>query len=556
MSGAAMPTRIEVPVLIVGAGPVGLVLAADLGWRGVRCLQIDQSDGTMLFPASEAIFVRTMEHLRRLGVAEAVRAAPFPADYPRNIVFATRVAGRLITRFERDSNGSAFAKAGRFSPEAAMWCPKMWFDPILEQYARRQPSVEVRRGWRLESFRQDPDGIIASVVPSDDAPPIEVHAKYLLACDGGRSTVRRQLGIEFDGRFAEGHNYSIYFRSQELLERQPHGRASQFLTLCSRHRSSLSTVNGRDLWRLSLYVSDEESKALDPMACIRDAVGAPIEAEVLRAQTWYGHRVVAQRYRDGRVFLVGDAAHMLWPKGGFGANTGIGDATDLAWMIEAVLAGWGGERLLDAYDAERRPIGTRNVTEASSNRAADGNLPSEELLDAEGPAGEACRAALAETIQRTRWKEWNTLGIQLGYRYSASPVIAYDGSTPPPDDPSDYVPSSCPGCRAPHAWLSPRRSTLDLFGRGYVLLDFGAGPAAAALAAAAQRIGMPLNICVIDDPAVAALYERRLVLVRPDGHVAWRGDTLPQRPGELVDLVRGATVSAAAAAPHSSEVAA
>lgn len=540
MSESGAVPRIEVPVLIVGAGPVGLVLAADLGWRGVRCLLVDQSEGTMHFPASEAIFVRTMEHLRRLGVADAVRAAPFPADYPRNIVFATRVAGRLITRFERDSNGAAYAKAGRVSPEAAIWCPKMWFDPTLEDSVRRQPSIDFRRRWRLDRFEQDRDGVVATVTPLDGGTPVEVRSQYLLACDGGRSTVRRQLGIEFNGRFAEGHNYSVFFRSPDLLERQPHGRASQFLLLCSRHRSSISTVNGRDLWRLSLYVSDEESKTLDPMECIRDAVGADIEAEVLLAQTWYGHRVVAQRYREGRVFLVGDAAHMLWPKGGFGANTGIGDATDLAWMIDAMLAGWGGERLLDAYDAERRPIGVRNVAEASSNRAADGELPSEALLDADGTAGDACRAAAAETIQRTRWKEWNTLGIQLGYRYAESPVIAYDGSTPPPDDPSEYVPSSCPGCRAPHAWLTDGRSTLDLFGRGHVLLSFDPAIDASPLEAAARRVGMPLSTRVVADPAIARLYERRLVLVRPDGHVAWRGDAVPPRPDELVDVVRGA----------------
>jgi 2-polyprenyl-6-methoxyphenol hydroxylase-like FAD-dependent oxidoreductase len=546
VSLAGKRDTIEVPVLVVGAGPVGLALAADLGWRGVGCLAIEQGDGAFVFPASEAIFVRTMEHLRRLGLANAVLGSPFPIDYPRNVLFVTRLTGRLLARFERDSNGAAYARAGALSPEAPIWCPKMWFDPTLAAYVRAQPAADLRYGWRLESFTQDDRGVRALVsVPAENR-TVEVRARYLAACDGAKSTVRRDLGIAFEGQFAEGHNYSVYFRAPGLLAGQPHGLASQFLALASRHRAALSTVNGKDLWRLSLYVRPEEVAALDPVACIRDAYGAELEAEVLRAQPWSGHRVVAERYRDGRVFLAGDAAHMLWPKGGFGANTGIGDAVDLAWKLAATLEGWGGEALLESYEAERRPIGLRNVAEAASNRAADGELPAGPLLEAAGAAGDALRARVGEVILRTRWKEWNTLGVQLGYRYADSPVIAADDTPPPPDEPSAYVPSTWPGCRAPHAWIAPRRSTLDLFGRGFALLRFGAGIDAGGIERAAARAGVPLQLHTIRNPEIAALYESPLVLVRPDGHVAWRGTRAPQDAAELVDRVRGAAAPAQA----------
>jgi len=530
---------VEVPVLVVGAGPVGLSLGLDLAWRGIASLTIDQGSGEVVFPATEAIFSRTMEHLRRLGIAGEIANSPFPREFPRNIVFVTRVSGRQLARFERDSAASAYAKAGTESPEASVYCTKKWFDPVLARHLAAHPAAALRYEWRLESFRQDQDGVRATVVVPAEGRAVEVRARYLAACDGGRSTVRRQLGIEFEGEFAQGHNYSVYFRSPEFLTRQPHGLASQFIVLGGTHRYSITAVDGREEWRLSMYVQGDETHALDPRACVEEAFGAPLQVEVIRAQPWAGHRVVARSYRDGRVFLCGDAAHMLWPKGGFGANTGIGDAADLAWKLEAVLAGWGGEALLDSYERERRPVGLRNVTEAASNRTADGELPSGPLLEAETSDGEAARARAREIILRTRWKEFHTSGVQLGYRYSDSPVIAYDGSPEPPDEPTRYVPSTWPGCRAPHAWLAPGRSTLDLFGRGFALLQFESGRGADSLQGAAGARGVPLSVHAVDNPAIAALYEAPLVLVRPDGHVAWRGREAPANPVALIDQVRG-----------------
>ena len=529
---------LRIPVLIVGAGPVGLALACELGHRNVPCLLVEQGDGSVVFPAGEAISTRTMEHLRRWGIADQVRQSAFPQDYPRNVVFVTRITGHLLARFERESNEGGRRLHADVSPESSVWCPKKWFDPLLRSHAASLPSVELRYGWRLESFEQTKDRVRATVAELATGATHVVEADYLAACDGARSGIRRELGIDFEGVFAEGHNLGIYFRSPELLARQPHGLASQFLTMATRHRSALSTVNGRDEWRLSLYVKPGEAEALDPVACVRDAFGKDdLQVEIIRAQPWAGHRVVARRYREGRIFLVGDAAHMLWPKGGFGANTGIGDAVDLGWKLAAVHAGWGGEALLASYEAERRPIGVRNVAEAASNRAADAELPLDPMLDAEGPQADALRLRTGELIRRTRWKEWSTLGVQLGYRYARSPVIVPDGSAEPPDEPAVYQPSTWPGCRAPHVLLDDGRSSLDAMGAGFVLFH-DAGASIAPLVQAARREGVPLTTCVL--PAAAqGVYEFPLVLVRPDGHVAWRGRQPAEDPAGIFVTVAG-----------------
>jgi 2-polyprenyl-6-methoxyphenol hydroxylase-like FAD-dependent oxidoreductase len=533
-------TPISTSVLIVGAGPVGLALACELGWRGVACIVVDQGAGEIVFPAGESISTRTMEHLRRWGISERVRESPFPQDYPRNVVFVTRIMGQALARFERDSNRAAYEKRSE-SPEAAAWCPKMWFDPMLRALATSFPHVDLRYERRLDTFTQDASGVSATTSATDGGEPLEIRAAFLVGCDGARSTVRRALDIAFDGVFAEGHNLGIYLSAPDLLARSPHGLASQFLTMSSRHRAALSAVNGRDLWRLSLYVQPEEADTLDPRECVRDAFGADdLPIEIIRAQPWNGHRVVAKSYRCKRAFLAGDAAHMLWPKGGFGANTGIGDAVDLGWKIAAVLEGWGGEALLESYETERRPIGLRNVEEAASNRSADASLPSGALLEDPGPAGAQARASAGQTIVATRWKEWNSMGVQLGYRYARSPIVVADGTPEPPDDPSTYVPSTWPGARAPHAWVGPERSIIDAFGRGFVLVAAAGAPSTAALETAARSAGVPLRVEPLADAQIAALYEAPLVLVRPDGHVAWRGATVPADPGDLIDAVRGA----------------
>lgn len=530
-------------VLIVGGGPVGLALANELGWRGVPTLLIDEGDGEVVFPAGEAIFSRTMEHLRRWGIAEEVRkrSAP-PADHPHNTYFMTTVDGRMLVPFRSGQTNLDAGGYRPYTPEGPTFLSKFEFVPLLRAGAERHPSVELAWGNRLESVEQHPEGVVATVIDVATGARRTIEVAYLAACDGGRSTVRQTIGVELQGTFAEGRNFAIYFRSaalSPLIEERCGTAAVQIHTLRSPRRPYLTMVDGGEHWRCSVYVEGDPTEA-DAERFVREAVGDDVDVEVIRAQPWSGHRVVAERYREGRVFLVGDAAHLLWPKGGFGANTGIGDAVDLGWKLAAVHQGWGGAHLLDSYEAERRPIAVRNVAEAASNREADALLRYEPELDEDGVTGDEARARVAEQIRSLRAKEFKSIGVQLGYRYDDSPICrGADSDSPPPDLPDVYLPTTYPGARAPHAPVGDG-SILDRFGRGFVLCRFDTSIDVGALAAAAVEVGMPLEVLDTSDDDVASAYQQPLVLVRPDGHVAWRGASLPTDVPELVDQVRGA----------------
>ena len=531
---------IETPVLIIGGGPVGLALANELGWRGVDYLLADQGDGTVAFPASENVFSRTMEHLRRWGCADRARyQSAYPEDRKRNLIFSTSIFGRALVSLPGDSNADAKG-SNAFSPEGPIFCPKMSFDPILLASARSHPAGTIRHHLRMTSFTQSADKVEAQLVDTSTGEEIDVVARYMVACDGAHGLVRQQLDIAYRGTFGQGYNFAVFFRSAQLDDRLvAHYGAPvvQLHTINVPGKPYLTTVNGRDLWRLSIYVAPGETP--DPQDLLSNVLGSVEDCDILKAQPWTGHRVVAERYSEGRIFLAGDSAHLRWPKGGFGANTGIGDAVDIGWKLAAVVEGWGGQGLLDSYEAERRPIAVRNVNEASNNRAFDSLILPDPELDGEGDAADAARARQVNQLFLYRIREYLTDGIQLGYRYKGSPICTPDGDLEPPDDHMQYVPSTWAGSRAPHAWLQPGRSVLDLFGRGFVLLRFDRGADTGSLVRAAESAGVPLEIVDLADRDIETLYERKLVLVRPDGHVAWRDDIPPENAAALIARVTG-----------------
>ncbi len=536
--------RNRIPVIVSGAGPVGVALGNELGWRGIECMLVERSTELADFPTCESINARTLEHMRRWGMAQAMREAGFPPDIPRNVRFMTRVLGHELLCFERPSNRDFQSTLGHVTPEGGIWCPRMMFEPVMRRHLAHYPQVRLTSGQELIRFAQDAEGVDVDVRDVRSGEVSLWRCDYLVACEGAGSGMRKALGIAMAGSFAEGHNVTVYFESSALRQRLAEKPGVMMDLINPECRANLSSVDGHDRWRLIMYAGPNEP--LEPERRVRQALGQPLEFSVIAAKPWDGHRVVAERYRDRRVFLAGDAAHMLWPRGGFGMNTGVGDIVDLGWKLEAVLAGWGGPQLLDSYELERRPVAKRNVDEAASNRAEDAGLPVPADIEADTPAGALARRALAEVIRERRAKEWNSLGIQLGYSYAHSPLCVPDGTPDLPDSPTDYVPTTQPGVRAPHAWMTDGRSTLDLFGRGFVLLGFAAGPGLLApLQGAAHARGVPLQTVAIDDPAIARLYARRMVLVRPDGHVAWRSDEAPADPAALIDRVRGGGVAAA-----------
>ena len=534
----------RVPVLIAGAGPVGLALAIELAWRGIRCLVVEQGDGSVDFPTTNLANTRTCEHLRRWGIAGRMRfESGYPTDYPRNYLFVTRMNGYEIARFDHPANGDPNSRSP-YSPEGRLWISKPYFDPVLHQHVATLPAVKVRYNTAMESFQQDGETVTSKIVDVKSGRSETIESDYLVGCDGGRSNIRRQLGIQYQGVFAQGMNVAVLFRSP-LLQYTNHGPAVQYQIINSQINGAIAAVDGKELWRLNIRnVKQEQLDELNAPEKLSHALGEGIPFELLAVRPWTGHCVVAERYQDGRVFLAGDAAHLNWPAGGFGMNTGVGDAVDIGWKLAAALHGWGGPKLLDSYTLERKPIAMINVNEAAEMRASfDNQTPFSPKIEEDSEAGKQLRDKARAAILRTRAKEFqhDSAGIELGYRYENSPICVSDGTPPPVLDHGLYVPSTWPGARAPHVWLEDGRSTLDLFGKGFTLLVLSSIPTATtAFTTAAKKIRLPLEVVALDEPSVRETYERPVVLVRPDGHVAWRGDSAPDNPAAIIDHVRGA----------------
>jgi 2-polyprenyl-6-methoxyphenol hydroxylase-like FAD-dependent oxidoreductase len=531
-----------IPVLIVGGGPVGLALAGDLGWRGKTCVLIEQSDGSIYQPRMDLVGIRTMEFCRRWSLVPAVEGSPYPRDYAQDNIYLTSLTGYELGRERFPGIGQA--PPPKESPQRRERCPQNMFDPILRAFAASQPSVTLRYRTRLVSFTQDSDAVTAVVENAETGAREEISAKYIVGCDGARSLVRETLGIAMQGNPVLTHTTNVIFRCPHLLALHDKGKAYRHIFIGPEGTwATIVAINGRDEWRFSIIGGAEQREYLKPEieAAIRRAVGRDFDFEILSVLPWVRRELVADRYRDGRAFIAGDAAHVMSPTGGFGMNTGIQDVVDLSWKLAAVLEGWGGDGLLDSYTVERQPIGIRNVTEASGNlRRMLSVPPHPDLLD-DTAAGAASRDKVGREFAETMRREWFTLGAHLGYRYEGSPICWPDGTAAPADDPRAYAPTARPGHRAPHAYMADGRSMLDLFGRGFALLGFGAeATEAAPFLEAAKTRKVQITFTAIAEPSIAALYERRFVLVRPDGHVAWRDDRIPADPLRVIDVVRGA----------------
>jgi 2-polyprenyl-6-methoxyphenol hydroxylase-like FAD-dependent oxidoreductase len=542
-----MPRRereAELPVLIVGGGPVGLGLALELALRDVRSMLIEQTDGVVRLSKMGHVSVRTMEHCRRWGVADSVRNSGFPPDYPLNQVFCTSLNAQHITTLEFPSHAEQSFNA--LSPEQKQRCPQLWFDPILARQLAQQSLASIRNHTRLVSFNQDEARVSALVEDVRSAKRTTIEASYLVGCDGAGSLVRQQLGIKLLGDAVLSYSTGIYFTAPDLLKHHKMGAATRYWMVGEEGTwGNLTVVDAKDIWRLTITGSMErvEAKDFDADYWVRRCLGrSDINYSITAVLPWRRSRLVAERYREGRVFLAGDACHINAPNGGYGMNTGIGDSVDLGWKLAATLQEWGGPGLLDSYERERKPIAQRNVDAAAFNFNSTRPKLSYLHVEEATEAGAVARAAIARAMRENTGQEWESEGVHLGYRYEGSPIIVPDGTPEPEDKLSEYVPTARPGHRAPHFSVEGQ-SILDSFGSGFVLLCFtDQGEAeVAALGRVAESRGIPLIIKKISDPAARDLYERRYVLVRPDGHVAWRGDNFDRQPAELLDIVTGRT---------------
>jgi 2-polyprenyl-6-methoxyphenol hydroxylase-like FAD-dependent oxidoreductase len=542
---------IQVPVLIAGGGPVGLALAADLGWRNTGCLLVEKHDGVNDHPRATLLGARSMEYYRRWGIAEKVIAAGLPLDYPIHIIFATTLCGHELHRAKFTSMGEFMSYRpgleeivpdAKYSPYFKTQIGQQALEPVVREFAASQPGVDLRYGWQLTGFEQDADGVTATITERKSGETQQVRAKYLVGCDGGKSVVRSSLGINYFGRGAMRPNVSFFFRSASFVKTHALGRGTLYFLFNPNSFGVFTAINGHDLWNYQHYFLDPEraTRDIDPKAAIFEAMGKPFDFELLKTTHWHHHQSVAERYREGRVFLAGDSAHLFCPTGGVGMNTGIGDAINLGWKLDAVLAGWAPPSLLDSYEIERQPVAVRNSTEAAANAdRIDATMHATPAnVAAEDEAGEVARGTLTESLRRLS-RQFNASGLQLGHRYDTSPLCIQDGSPAPPDNPNVYVPVARPGSRAPHLWLEDGRSTLDLFsGHGFTLLRLGAdAPDATPLLSMARACGMPLSVQAVTQADVQQLYAARLVLVRPDGYVAWRADIFPEGDSALATLL-------------------
>jgi 2-polyprenyl-6-methoxyphenol hydroxylase-like FAD-dependent oxidoreductase len=539
LAGDRNVADIQTPVLIAGGGPIGLALAADLGRRGVKVLLVEERENKMNPPKMLEVSVRTMEFCRQLGVIEKVRNWGFPQDRPLDSVFVTSMKGYELGRVSIPPLSETTQNT--VSPERGMPCPQTWFDPILQEKARSYPHVSLRHRVKLESFVQDPDGVTVTLRDLQTGGTEVVRTKYLVGCDGFASTVRDLLGIEIRGEPHIDWSMTIYLRIPDLDARHDKGKAFRYVFVGPEGTwSFLSIVDGKDLWRLQLVDLDEHRlQNADVTALVERFMGGAVDCTFEGKNLWERKRTVADRFMDGRVFLAGDAAHAHPPNGGLGMNTGIQDAFDLSWKLAAVLHGWGGEALLESYDTERRPASARAAEVSLKNYRRLTSSEHRAEIYSPTPEGDTARRAIGAQLCEENEKTWNPVGVHLGYIYHPSPIVEPDGTPKPADDTYGYEPSAFPGARAPHVWLSPGRSILDLFGDGFVLLKF-ADVSTTAIERAAKSRGVPLRVHRIEQAEAAALYGGALVLVRPDGHVAWRGAGEPDDALCLIDTVRGA----------------
>ena len=515
----------QTDVLVVGAGPVGLSLAIELGHRGIGCLVVERNDRVGYSPRAKTTNVRSREHLRRWGIADTLRqASPIPPDYPPNVVFATRMNGHGLARFENAFNGQRVRN--ELYSEEAQWVPQYTVEEVLRTHATSLPGVAVAFDTELKGLRHDADGVTSEIVDLRTGAARTVRSAYLVGADGARSFVREAIGAKMAGSTDVTRNYSIIFRAPDLAARQVHGDAIMYWMVNAEVPAMCGPMDQHGLWffMATKLPGDIDPASVNPVALIRSGTGlADLPVEVIRCDPWTAHSLVADRYSDGRVFLAGDACHLHPPFGGFGMNMGIGDAVDLGWKMAATLQGWGGPALLGTYQAERRPVHERTIAESQINYAALGNQFARPELEADGPEADAVRREVGAAILQTKIREFSTLGLVLGARYRGSPILADDPADPPAEHFRDYVPSAYPGCLAPHAWLADGSSLYDHFGPGLTLLVTQDGPTATE----AARLGIPLTVLAPGDARLPGLYGARYALIRPDQVVAWRGDAPP-----------------------------
>lgn len=548
----------ESSVVIVGAGPVGLTLAIDLAQRGIKVTVVEtRSAGEPPSVKCNHVSARSMEVFRRLGVAQQLRDTGLPADYPNDCAYRTTATGIEMSRIPIPSRRDRYtATEGPDTHWPTAEPPhrinQIYLEPVLFAYAAATSGVTILNRTAFESFIQDEQGITASLRKLDGDEPFTLRANYLVGCDGARSLVRKAIGAQLSGTPVIQNVQSTYIRAPQLLGMlgKP---AWMTLALNPRRCGTVVAIDGRETWLIHNHLNraEETFDTVDRDWSIRTILGVAedFDYEVLSKEDWVGRRLVADKFRDGRAFICGDAAHLWMPYAGYGMNAGIADATNLAWLLGAVLQGWASPGILDAYEAERLPI-TEQVSHFAMDMAGKvlgqrRAVPPE--VEAEGPEGDAARQRVGQAAYDLNVQQYCCGGLNFGYFYDRSPIIVADDTPPPAYTMADFTPSTVPGCRVPFSRLADGRPITDTLSAGYTLLRRDPAIVVDALIAPLRRAGAPIEVIDIA-PDAAALYDHALLLVRTDQHIAWRGNVVPTDAESLIDQLLGRKVKLAKAA--------
>jgi len=531
-------------VLIVGAGPTGLTLAIDLGRRGIRCTIVERKERPAFLPKMERVNARSMEIYRRMGVAQQIRTAGLRPDCPMDvyIVLALNRAPLLYLSYPSVTEAQARTRSindGSLPLEPYQLISQYTLEPLLKSIAEAMPSVTVRFGWEFLSLKQD-SGRVTARVRNGDGSTQDLRATYLVGCDGGSSSVRRELGIELagDGNLLELRQ--ALFRCDDLFDRLPIGNGpsrGRHYHVADEKATFLIMQDSTKHWTLHSVVDTDDEMNV----AFERTVGAPVEYERLSCAPWRQNLLLAERYGEDRVFLAGDAVHLVIPTGGLGMNSGVGDAVDLSWKLAATLRGWGGPNLLKSYEIERRQVGERNVEAsryATIGRRKWRSMWRPNIRD-DTPEGEETRRDLSAVADVEQRKSNEMIGAELGYRYVASPIICNV-----PGGPEhlfrDYQPTTWPGARLPHLWLDDGTPIQDQIPDGYSILNLGgSGADTSDLERAIRSYGAQVSVLDVPGTVARDIYGYDLILVRPDMHVVWRGQGPPADAAEVAAIATG-----------------